>query len=464
MNLSLSKKEGMFALFVIALFLAVKLPAITFRFSDGNAYIYMAQMILGGNLPYRDFFLADPPAMVLILTLLKFIFGTKIILFQAAPIILEAATAVLLFLILKKRNNALAFLAPFFYLFSFTILATSDFLTGVQFVSFFVVWAIFLWEKNRPLASGIIWSLAFLSKLYVAPVLLGFGIFIFWKKDYSRLIRITLGAVMGTVIILGPFLALAPEKIIDSAWLYHFNKPAGLNKYHVFSFLLQKEWLLILWGIIGMFISKNKKVGAMFLASVTFLLVFKDIYYNYFGLLLPFLVILTLDAGEKLYVKIKNDLRFMTVTFILLALFLSATFIDYRSNFADTGKFLNLAEIASYIKTLPANTELYGSYEFIPLVALESNRKIFNNYIDTNTQVFSTGTIDLEAVSNEAATKGVFMLAKIADWPELGIKDQGFQGYFSDTVFKKFCQREKTFVSTSGETDNLIAIYYCHKN
>ncbi len=460
----IKKFEWLFAIFSVLLFVAIKLPALTFRFSDGNAYIYMAQMILGGDLPYRDFFLADPPAMVLILTLLKFIFGTKIILFQAVPIILEAATAFLLFLILKKRNNTLAFLAPFFYLFSFTILATSDFLTGVQFVSFFVVLAIFLWEKNRPLASGIIWSLALLSKLYVAPALLGFSMFIFWKKDYFRLIRLTLGAVMGAIIILGPFLALAPEKIIDSVWLYHFNKPAGLNKYHVFSFLLQKEWLLILWGIIGMFISKNKKVSAMFLASVTFLMVFKDIYYNYFGLLLPLLVILTLDAGEKLYVKIKNDSRFMIVIFILLALFSGATFIDYHSNFADTGKFLNLTEIASYIKTLPANTELYGSYEFVPLAALESDRKIFNNYIDTNTQVFSTGTIDLESVSHEAVSKGVFMLAKITDLPKLGVKDQGFQGYFSDTVFNKFCRRKKTFVSTSNETDNLIAVYYCHKN
>ncbi len=451
-------------LFIITLFVAIKLPVITFRFSDGNAYIYMAQMILEGHLPYRDFFLADPPAMVLILTLLKFIFGTKIILFQAAPIILETATAVLLFLILKKRNNTLAFLAPFFYLFSFTILATSDFLTGVQFVNFFAVWAIFLWEKNRPLASGIIWSLAFLSKLYALPAFAAFLIFTAWRSDRDKLTKLALGTLITTAAIMGPFLLISFHNIIDYLILHQFNRPTGLDRKTVFGFLIKKEWLLLFLGGVGITVSKNKKVALLFVALATFLLIFKDIYYNYFGVLMPYLTILAMETIESGYIRIKESPGVATVAILMLSLFYVNTFADYYRNFFNKGQFLNLTEIADYIKTLPPDTPLYGSHEFVPLVALESGRKIFNNYIDTNTQVFSADTIDLEAVSNEAATKGVFMLAKITDLPQLGIKDQGFQGYFSDTVFKKLCQRKKTFVSTSNETDNLIAIYYCHKS
>ncbi len=458
------KFEWLFAIFTVLFFIAIKLPALTFRFSDGNAYIYMAQMILGGNLPYRDFFLADPPALVLILTLLKFIFGTKIILFQAVPIILEATTAVLLFLILKKRNNTLAFLAPFFYLFSFTILATSDFLTGVQFVNFFAVWAIFLWEKNCPLASGIIWSLAFLSKLYALPALAAFVIFAAWRSDRDKLTKLALGTLITTAAIMGPFLIMSFGKILDYLVLHQFNRPAGLDRKTVFGFLIKKEWLLLFLGGVGITVSKNKKAALLFVALATFLLIFKDIYYNYFGVLMPYLIILSMEIIESGYIKIKESPGVATVAILMLSLFYVNTFADYYRNFFNKSQFLNLTEIAVYIKTLPPDTPLYGSHEFVPLVALESDRKIFNNYIDTNTQVFSTGTIDLEAVSHGAVSKGVFMLAKITDLPQLGIKDQGFQGYFSNTVFKKFCRREKTFVSTSGETDNLIAIYYCRKS
>ena len=83
----------------IAVFLSWKLTHLVFRFGDGNAYIYMADALWRGMLPYRDFFLADPPVFVLLLAALKPVFGGHLILYQAIPVVLEAGAALLLFLL-----------------------------------------------------------------------------------------------------------------------------------------------------------------------------------------------------------------------------------------------------------------------------------------------------------------------------------------------------------------------------
>ena len=137
-----------FAAGSIVVFLFYKFSHLVLHFGDGNAYVYMADAILKGNVPYRDFFLADPPFMVYLLAFFKLFFGGKLILFQVLPVIFEAITSGIIFLILKKWNNSLAFLAPLFYLFSFSTISTSDYLTGVQLVVMLSVLAIYFWENK----------------------------------------------------------------------------------------------------------------------------------------------------------------------------------------------------------------------------------------------------------------------------------------------------------------------------
>jgi hypothetical protein len=123
---------------------------------------------------------------------------------------------------------------------------------------------------------------------------------------------------------------------------------------------------------------------------------------------------------------------------------------------------LNAEEIGNYLKTQNGHQQIYGSHELAPILALFSGKKVFGNYIDTNTQVFAAHTLDLNHISEQAANAGVYLVARITDLPDYGIKDQGFEGYFSKDIFAKSCSRLKFFPSSSQESDNYIGIYDCH--
>jgi len=48
--------ENLAVIFTMVGFAAVKFFSVSFRYSDGNIYLYMADAISKGILPYRDFF------------------------------------------------------------------------------------------------------------------------------------------------------------------------------------------------------------------------------------------------------------------------------------------------------------------------------------------------------------------------------------------------------------------------
>lgn len=447
----------------IAVFLYFKLSHLVFRFGDGNAYVYMAYQF-GRLMPYRDFFLADPPFFVMVLAFFKLFFGKNLLLFQALPVVLESATAFLLYLILKKWDNPLSFLAPVAYLLSFTVLSTSDYLTGVQLVVFLSVLALWLWEKGWLKTSGFMWSLAVLTKLYALPALIGFAAFVFLQKERRTFWRLVIGASIGPVLVLLPFVFSSAPKIFDYLLAHQLNRPAGIGKLTVLKFFMAREWLLIILATAGIFVLKKWAIIAPFVLLASFFLIYQDLYYLYLDNLLPFLVLFCLSLLGWLWMRSGKRKTGTAFILVLYAIFVLSSLSEYRGNFTNRGRFLNSDEIAEYVRMLPEDFDLYGSHEIAPLVALKSGRKLFDNQIDTNTQAFSSGALSLEEISRRAAAKGVFLLARITDRPEYGITDSGYEGFFSRDVFGESCRRLKVFPSTSNESDNLIVIFRCKSN
>lgn len=453
-----------FVFLTIAAFGYFKISHLTFRFGDSNAYFYMAQMLLEGKLPYRDFFLADPPFLVFVLAGIKALFASHLLVLQAVPILLESLTAFLLYAILRKSQAALAFLAPLIYLFSFSVLSTSDFVTGVQLVVFLFVMAIFLWEQNLPFASGVFWALSFLTKLYTFPAFIGFCFYVFWQGRKKDFLKLVLGAVSAAVLILGPLAISAFQKMVDFLLLHHLNRPAGLSKTAVFQFFVQKEWLILISSAIGIFFSKKKILVFPFAFTLIFLLLFQDLYYTYLGALLPYLVIFAVCFLGWFWQRSGGNEYAAIFLLGLGGLFLFLSVSNYQNDLFSHGRFLNAPEIAGYVRALPENFDLYGSHEVAPLIALLSGKKLFKNYIDTNPQVFAAKTVDLKAVSQEATEKKVYLLARITDLPDYGIKNFGYEGFFDKEIFEESCQMVKEFPSTSKEQDNFIRIFKCQNN
>ncbi len=441
----------------IASFIIFKLSHLTFRFGDGDAYWYMLQAFIGGHLPYRDFFLADPPVFLLFLTVLKPFLGTHWLAYQALPIFLEALNAVLIYLLLRPLTR-LSWLSTPVYLFSFTILATSDFSTGVQLTVLFSLLAWYMWQRGKPALTGGAWALSALTKLYAIPAMLGFFAYTLWRKQPWPRVA---GAVLATgAVLLAYFFIAAPQGFIHAIILHQLHRPAGNAPGAVWLFFWQHEWALILLTLIAIFYQSRRALVWSLVLSALFFVFFKDLYYLYFAYLIPSMVILGVLYIDRLWqVPSRRPLGIIVCVILTLTSIIGVQ--AYRHTVMQQGRFLNAPEIAEYLKTQTAHDVVYGSHEVAPLLALLSGKEIFDNHIDTNGQVFAAGTEDREAVSHAAAEHGVYLVARITDLPEYNLRDVGYESYFSPDVFKQACKRLKFFPSTSNESDNFIAIYDC---
>ncbi len=454
----------------IALFIGVKLDGLSWRFGDGNAYFYMANQILKGQIPYRDFLLADPPLLVFILAGVKHLIGQKIILLQWLPIVLEATTAGLLFIISKPKLPKLAKFIPAVYLFSFLILATSDYVTGLHFVNLFVVLAVIF--KKKPLASGFLWALATSTKLYVIPGFIGWFLWLLMndgKKNKQLLIKTAASYIVTGLVSILPFLLIAPQKVVNYLLVHQFNRPPGINKLRIFSFFLIHDITLITATLTTFIVQLKIKHKISSLLPIflwlSFFIIFQDLYYLYLAVMAPWMLLTFIDL---LTIIKQSSLAFIQQhsqqlsTMIMLAVFLAqiVAVLAYRNSIQSQGMFEQLPTVADYVTRLDPKP-LFGSHEVAPLVALKSNLSLFDNHIDTNAQLFDSGVINKQKISQQAAQKGVYLLVKVANIAENKNVDQGYEKYFSQETFKQACQQLAIFDGNDSELFDDVAIYNC---
>ena len=421
----------------------------------------MSQAILDGYIPYRDFFLADPPFFPLLFAGWKFVIGNNLILFKIWPIIFDSLSAFLIFLILKKRGVIWPAMGTAFYLFSFTVLSTSSYVTGGEVMVFFMLLAFFFDENEKSFFSGISWALACLSKLYAAPILIGFLIYKIVKKDFKGLKKIIQGGILATLIIIGPFLLFASKEMLDNLVLHQFSRPAGLNKIEVLLFFGKYEWLLLVSAIAGLLFNIKKDLLLPLFFSILFFLWYPDLYYLYLHPIIPLFIIITIELIDGLHRRIFNDIA---LAYILLYIMLSIYPISYYANvISHQDVFENPREIGVILQGAPETYPVFGVQEVAPLLALISGKPIFNNIIDSNTQSFASGAQSRNEISKQAVKNGIYLVSRVAEYPDLGIKDFGYEGYFDPVIFRSSCTLYKSFDrELKFEQLNKINIYSCY--
>lgn len=453
-----------FVFLSIFLFLTYKLSSLEYRFGDQNAYFYMARAILEGNIPYRDFILADPPLLVYLLSISKKIIGNNVLLFSALPPFFDALSGFILYIYLKRKNISFSFLAPAFYLFSFLILSTSDYVTGLHLVLFLINLAL-LFEKI-PTISGFFWGLATLIKLYSIPGFLIFSIWSLKKKNYKYFLKLFISYCLTGLVVMLPFLLISPEQVIDQIVIHQFNRPAGIVKSNVFYFFFVQDFPLIILGLIGLIWKKNWQILTLFLSWIFFYLIFKDLYYVYLGILTPWLTIGLVYFLEVLKNKWNiNGLGHKLSISLILLIFLAhlPAFSFYHTKIRLDGKFTQAKEVSRFVNNLEPALPLYGSHEVAPLIALLTNKELFNRYLDTNTQIFSSGLLDKKQVSLKTVESGIYLLTKVTNLPINAKLDSGYEGYFDSEIFEKYCQRLTIINGLQVELFTDVAIYRCQK-
>lgn len=452
-------------LLAVILFLTIKINFLTPRFSDSNFYFYLAHHLGKTGQLYKDFFFTNLPLFPYFLHLLHRL-GLAWHGLQLLPAIQAGLTTIILFLIIKERvkNNLIALLLSVFYLSSFTVLATSDYETGIHLATLFLALSFYWGIKNHPKLAGLAAGLAVTSKIYLLPILICFFIWL-WANKQNKAKLFLLTWILTTLAIVLPFLIRYPQEMVSQIFVYNLKKPAGTSKLNIIQFFLRKELgLIIAWATCLITTRKRVLKSPWLLCSAFFFIAFliqKDVYYLY---LLPVYLLMILFTSETLsLIKTKSPpIIFIAATLLGLNLIFSL-----KSYFRDQIKqreITNLDQITSWLnQEKNEESTIYGDYQIVPLLSLETDIPIFRNLAETNQNLFRAKALDKTQITkNILNQKNTFVVLKMSHYPELKIEYQGInQEIINWELLNKNCRLKKEFPLTTVPPENTLVIFYC---
>ncbi len=442
------------------IFFTLKVLGIQFRFGDPTAYWYMAHAVSQGVLPYKDFFLADPPVFLFFLVPIVWLVGKHLIFLQLVPPLLEMATAALLFLYCSREKLQFAWLAPWVYLFSFTILSTSDYGTGLQLATLLFVTGSLFAQSKRWYTTGIFFALSVLTKLYVAPLVLGCIFWLVLQKKSTALVKITAAGVLTTAVCCLPFVFLDHTAFFRDTLLHHFSRPLGVSKISVFLlFFMLDGYGVALTAISGYFYKRNWFLLPL-LFELLFFALFQDVYYAYLGILIPFVSYFTVLFFEKVPAvsELQKNIRMLILT--TGALWLVVITGVYLVVYYPQGISRSTRHWSEVLSLKKDAYPVYGSHEVAPLIALRANKQIFQNIIDTNLQTFGSGVHAVEPITAAALRSGVYLVTRVYFTAAGRPNSFDAQRYFTTEAFTHSCELVGQDTVSADHTDG-VAVFFC---
>ncbi len=415
---------------------------------DEHVYFYMGKLLAYGYIPYKDFFLAHPPLLVLFPAIFYKIFGFNLLIFKSIELLAIILSALFIYLIAKQRFSAIVALTSVFLFFSSKlILFESTYYLGMGLTTlFFLIGIYYALNKSSYFIAGLFMALAALTRLNSLILIIVFAIILFVqdKKNSYNFIVAFLSLFIATNLL---FIILAGFSFIQLVYLFHLLKPSieSLNISIFIDFIKENFFLSI---VFLSFIFANKREISSFLVLVasyiTFLLMSSRIFNFYLVLIIPFIAIIAAYSINSILEKYGRDKRDNLVKYSILAvlslLFVANAYISlnklYNFDFIDFQAFNDIKEHINVNSN--ENDLLFGDATTISLIALATDRDIALNMPDTNIQIFQSGIIDIKELINNLKSSNVkFILIR----PLSGIGSlDGFQAYL-----EKDCKLAKWF-------------------
>ncbi|MBU1204272.1 MAG: glycosyltransferase family 39 protein [Nanoarchaeota archaeon] len=457
----MDKKKGFAVWGVISLvFLLVKIAALRFKFSDGYTYMYMGKLILEGLVPYKDFFFASPPLQAYIMALGLLVVGSKVILLKFIPILFTLGSGFFVYdFVRRKFGVAQGLVSSILYLFSFLVLLTTDYSTGVHISAFFVLGMVYFIELGKPVVSGIFGSLAMLTRLYSPFAIAGVGLYVLiWKRKWFWKFILSCG---GLFLIVSLFFEIISGNYVLNVFLFRMGlvKGIGLNKWNVFKFFFKGDFVLVLGSIGWLLFGKGKRKllvpGLVSLFLIMFYAVYSDVYYLYFGLIVG---CLAMFATRFIFLFRKlRCFKWGVVVFLILLTCWNVGF--YFKNHVSSANIDFIDELVELVEenSLESDT-IYGSFDIVPLVGLLSGRRLAGNIADTNPKNLMTGMVEVEDIVEKI--RGVkFIITKIS--LDSRGNTLGFGLSIPADFLKKECEVVKVYLVKKDYSDNAVVLWDC---
>jgi len=450
------------------LFAVLKLFFLFPRFSDGHIYLYTAYLITKGLLPYRDFFYSSPPLLPYVLSVWGLVAGFTWQSFTVLPILLTLVDAGILYLLARKWFSPLtASITALLYLFSFAVLATTDFMSDVHLVLTLILLAVLFTEWHRPLMAGVLVGIAILAKLcavvMLAPLVLFYVLVRRWHK--------------ASLVVLGCGLVLLATSLLFWLWLglpyfsqtilSHLGHIEGLSRWSIFLFFIQHDWLLVvgLLPAVYWYVFVGRRPPKFFLVTIICLLLFyflyPDSYYLYWKLLIPWLA-LFIGWNIEIARRSFSPHRATVLSFIFLIAVGGWSVWQYLTQQAHAAVITPLNDIVHAVQlATPSHQPIYGAFELTPLVARLADRPIFDNDVDTNPKFFETNYFNLSARVAAVTAARVPVIVTKAFIDPSGAIISGPNEVLPTNFYAQYCKPANVFPMSNDYSDNVVIVWTC---
>jgi 4-amino-4-deoxy-L-arabinose transferase-like glycosyltransferase len=346
----------------------------------------MAKALKEGLLPYKDFFYAHPPFQLLLLFPVAQtgnFFLTKIYIS-----IIGLVCVFLTYLIAKKIfDEKTAFISMLFFLPFPGFIIFGNLAMGTFEALLFFLLSFYFLLRDKTLISAMFISISFFTR-YLILLLIPFVLiylFLYKKKTLKYFLTYLAIISFGFFIVIYSFFGF---NFIRDTVIYHFGSNIKLSLglaswiWQYFSLGFFTAFISIISLIFGYF----KKDYRLMLFSayplfydITILLIFKQIIYHYFAFCLPLIAI---SFGRAFSQSKITDLKLFLFLILLLSFITNFKSLVY---YFDRNKNLVFDEIVNYtLEFTQENDLIFGEPRVINYVSFVTNRRIVNNYFDSD--------------------------------------------------------------------------------
>lgn len=372
---------------------------------DENAYFYMAKLMAGGKVFYRDFFFAHPPLELLLLAAIYALFGFQLLLFKLTAVLPPLVAAAFLYHRFWKTGRAgagVAFLALFLFDYEFLKISSHPF--GLSLTGALLMMSLYFFLEERPLAAGIFWGLGALVGLYALPWGAAAGAYYLLRGGGKRpLARFLIGFAAVFLPVNGALLLLFRGDYLNPVFLYHFRKPPGQEAVaDVIIRVIRRNLPLFFAPFLYVWEKKEAKGWTVLAAGAGYFAILcglNPLFTQYFMLPLPFLSWIGAAGLEGVVRRaLRPWARRLAAAGIGLAVALASADSVRRYLVHERGTdFQNLFACLDLIgKNCGPDEVIFGQVTCAPLLALLSGRELALGMVDTNPMRFLSGLASIE--------------------------------------------------------------------
>ena len=212
------------------IYLFLKSKCFHWYLTDENIYYYLARDLSVGNLPYRDFFYANPPLLLPLLKVSGLLLNGGIFGLRLVPLLATFLAGLGLYLLMRTFIGRIAVIPLWVYWGSYDALRASTHATGINLTLMFVVWAFFLASRGRWVAVAVSVSLGLWTKTYAIVALPGVlaALWLFNRRAGKGTVLRALVVVVSSLVLLALLgSAIGGNAFWEMNLFYHLNKPLG---------------------------------------------------------------------------------------------------------------------------------------------------------------------------------------------------------------------------------------------